>query len=115
VSFEGGDAVTIQVKGSLPLRLKPGRDGHQTEWDDLLASIVGSKPQNEADWAADSTMTAILGRMATYSGQLVTWDEAVTSTLTYAPDRIAWDATPRSKAKPDGIYPCAMPGITKAF
>ena len=59
-------------------------------------------------------MTAILGRMATYSGQLVTWDEAVKSTLTYAPDRIAWDATPRSKPGPDGIYPCAIPGITKA-
>ncbi len=60
-------------------------------------------------------MTAILGRMATYSGKLVTWDEAVKSDLTYAPDRIAWDATPRSKAKADGSYPCAMPGITKAF
>jgi len=60
-------------------------------------------------------MTAILGRMATYSGQLVTWDEAVKSTLTYAPERIAWDAAPRSKANPDGIYPCAMPGITKAL
>ena len=37
VSFEGGDAVTIHLKGSEPKRLKPGRDGHQTEWDDLLA------------------------------------------------------------------------------
>jgi hypothetical protein len=45
--------------------------------------------------------------MATYSGKLVTWDEAVKSDLTYAPDRIAWDATPRSKAKADGSYPCA--------
>lgn len=115
VSFDGNDAVVIHLKGAEPKRLKPGRDGHQTEWDDLLASIVGSKAQNEADSAADSTMTAILGRMATYSGQLVTWDEAVKSTLTYAPDRIAWDATPRSKAKADGIYPCALPGITKAL
>jgi len=38
----------------------------------------------------------------------------VKSELTYAPDCIAWDATPRSKAKADGIYQCAMPGITKA-
>jgi predicted dehydrogenase len=115
VSFERGDAVTIHLNGSEPKRLKQGRDGHQTEWDDLLASIVGNKPQNEADWAADSTMTAILGRMATYSGQLITWDDAVKSNLTYAPDRIAWDAPPRTKANPDGIYPCALPGITKAL
>lgn len=60
-------------------------------------------------------MTAMLGRMATYSGKLVTWDKAVKSDLTYAPDRIAWDATPRSKANTDGAYQCAMPGITRAF
>ena len=99
VSFEGGDAVTIHLKGSQPKRLKPGRDGHQTEWDDLVASIVKGKPQNEADSAADSTLTAILGRMATYSGQLVTWDEAVKSTLTYAPDRTS-PGTPRPAPRP---------------
>ena len=107
-------AVVIQLKGSQPKRLKPGRDGHQTEWDDLLAAVIANRPYNELEWAADSTLTAILGRMATYSGKLVTWDEAVKSDLTYAPERIAWDALPRSKAGPDGIYPCAMPGITKA-
>jgi myo-inositol 2-dehydrogenase / D-chiro-inositol 1-dehydrogenase len=62
VSFDGGDAVVIQLKGSQPKRLKPGRDGHQTEWDDLLAAVVANRPYNELDWAADSTMTAILGR-----------------------------------------------------
>ena len=115
VSFEGGDAVTIHPRGSTPKRLKGGRDGHQTEWDDFIAAIVSSRRCNEADWAADSTMTAILGRMATYSGKLVTWDEAVKSDLAYAPDRLAWDATPRTKANPDGIYPCATPGLTKAL
>ena len=55
-------------------------------------------------------MTAILGRMATYSGQLVTWDEAVKSTLTYAPDRIAWDATPRVQARPGRHLPLRHPG-----
>ncbi len=53
--------------------------------------------------------------MATYSGKLVTWDEAVKSELTHAPDRIAWDALPGSKAGADGIYQCAMPGIAKAL
>ena len=104
----------IQLKGSQPKRLKPGRDGRQTEWDDLLAAVVANRPYNELDWAVDSTLTAILGRMATYSAKLVTWDEAVKSDLTYAPELIAWDATTRSKANPDGIYQCAMPGITKA-
>ena len=48
VSFDGGDAVVIQLKGSQPKRLKPGRDGHQTEWDDLLAAVVANRPYNEA-------------------------------------------------------------------
>ena len=41
----------IQLKGSQPKRLKPGRDGHQTEWDDLLAAVVANRPYNELDWA----------------------------------------------------------------
>jgi predicted dehydrogenase len=114
VSFEGSDAVTIEVKGSSTKHLKPGRDSHELEWDDLLAAMLEGRPYNEADSTAGSTMTAILGRMATYSGKLVTWDEAVKSTLTYAPDRLAWDASPRSRPNPDGIYPCATPGITRA-
>jgi myo-inositol 2-dehydrogenase/D-chiro-inositol 1-dehydrogenase len=115
VSFDGGDAVVVSLTGSEPKRLKAGPDGHQTEWDDLLAAIVAGRPHNEADWAADSTLTAILGRMATYSGQLVTWDDAVKSTLSYAPDRIAWDVAPKTKPGKDGVYGCAVPGVTKAF
>jgi predicted dehydrogenase len=115
VAFEGTDAVTIELKGSRPEHFKPDRDSHETEWDDLLAAMLAGRPYNEAEWAAGSTMTAILGRMATYSGQLVTWDDAVKSTVTYAPDRLAWDAPPRSRANPDGVYPCAMPGVTRAI
>jgi predicted dehydrogenase len=113
VSFEG-DAATILLKGSAPKRLKPGRDSHQTEWDDLIGALVASRPYNEADWAADSTMTAILGRMATYSGKLVTWQDAVQSDHTYAATRIAWDEAPLTKPNPDGVYPCAIPGVTRA-
>ena len=40
--FEGGDAVVIQLEGSQSKRLKPGRDSHQIEWDDLLAAVVAN-------------------------------------------------------------------------
>ncbi len=113
VDFENG--FTIQVNGAETRKVKSGAESHQTEWDDLIAAFVAGKVYNEADWGADSTMTAILGRMATYSGKLVTWEEAVNSKLTYAPDRLSWEATPRSKPNADGIYPCAVPGITKAL
>ena len=60
-------------------------------------------------------MLAILGRMATHSGQRVTWDEAFASDLTLAPKRYAWDADPPVLPKPDGTYPHTVPGVTKAL
>jgi hypothetical protein len=53
--------------------------------------------------------------MATYSGQVIRWDDAVKSNLSYLPDRLAWDAEPRSKPGPDGVYPCPTPGVTKVL
>ena len=60
-------------------------------------------------------MTAILGRMATYSGKLISWDTALASELDLMPERLAWDAEPRVKPGADGCYACAMPGVTKAW
>ena len=60
-------------------------------------------------------MTAILGRMASYSGQLVTWDEAMKSQLDLSPKRLAWDADPPVLPGPDGEYATPVPGIAKAY
>ena len=105
----------IHLHGKPPKIFGPGSDGYQEEHDDLFASIVAGKPYNEAPYNATATMTAILGRMATYSGRVVTWDEAFNSDLSLGPERLAWDAEPPVKPGPDGIYPCAIPGITKAW
>ena len=70
---------------------------------------------NEADFGATASMTAILGRMACYSGKVVTWDEAVNSTLNLAPSDYTWETTPQPKAGADGLYPSALPGVTKAL
>ncbi len=116
VHFDGGnDQVIIRLNGKDPERLKGGPDGHQLEWDDLMAAIREGKSYNEVDSAADSTMTAILGRMATYSGKQLDWETAVNSKLSYGPERLAWDAEPKSKPGPDGVYPCAVPGVTNVL
>ena len=60
---------------------KASDSGYQVEMDELFAAIAGGQPRNEADWALDSTMTSVLGRMATYSGKVVRWDEAINSSL----------------------------------
>lgn len=59
-------------------------------------------------------MIAIMGRMATYSGKTVTWEDALNSQIDLSPDGYTWNSRPQPEAGPDGIYPCAMPGVTKA-
>ncbi len=98
-----------------PLHWDRGPDGHQVEHDDLFAALLAGKPYNEADWAAASSMTAILGRMATYSGKVVEWEDAINSDLDLSPKKYTWDAEPPVQPGQNGAYACAMPGVTKAW
>jgi predicted dehydrogenase len=87
---------------------------YQTEHDDLVASIRGGGPHRfDIEYGAVSSMTAVMGRMATYSGNVVTWDEATRSELRLGPERCAWDAEPPVKPDAAGAYAAAKPGLTK--
>ncbi len=114
-SIEGHGASELCVDGQTPLKWKRTADGHQVEMDDLVAALAAGEAYNEADSAAESTMTAILGRMATYSGKMVDWDAAIASKLDLAPAQLTWDAVPKTKPGLDGVYPCATPGVTQAW
>jgi myo-inositol 2-dehydrogenase/D-chiro-inositol 1-dehydrogenase len=114
-AIEGHGTSELHVDGRPPMRWRRIGDGHQFEHDDLFAALIAGQPYNEADWAADSTMTAILGRMATYSGQVVTWEQGTKSQLDLMPKTLAWDAQPPVKPDRNGYYACAIPGVTKAW
>ena len=58
-------------------------------------------------------MTAIMGRMATYSGKIITWDEAVNSKVNLAPEPYSWDAKPQSLPDSNGMYALPIPGDPK--
>ncbi len=88
----------------------PTPAGYQKEHDDLFASIRNGTPYNEAEFGATSTMTSILGRMATYSGQEITWDEAMASEVDLSPKHYAFDAEPPVLPNENGAYPVAVPG-----
>jgi predicted dehydrogenase len=77
--------------------------------------IRKDEPINQAVSGATSTMTAILGRMATYSGQLITWEEAMSSDMSIMPARFAWDAETPTKPDENGFYPIPVPGKTKVI
>ncbi|WP_129716564.1 Gfo/Idh/MocA family protein [Pedobacter sp. SYP-B3415] len=86
---------------------------YQTEHDELFAAISsGEYKFNDAERAAKSTLTAIIGRYATYSGKVITWDEALNSNQVLAPDKFTWDAQPKVLPDANGIYPYPQPGKT---
>jgi len=105
----------IGLYGKEPTVWERGPDGHQVEQDDFFAAIVAGSSYNEGDYGATSTMTAILGRMASYSGKVVPWDEAMKSELDLSPKSYTWDAEAPVKPGADGLFACAMPGVTKAW
>jgi hypothetical protein len=57
-------------------------------------------------------MTAILGRMSTYSGKEITMKEALASNIDTMPKSLAWDAEPPVKPDADGMYKLPIPGVT---
>ena len=81
----------------------------------MFTAIKQGTPINDSLSMARSTMLAILGRMATHSGQRVTWDEAFASNLVLAPKGYEWDAEPPVLPDSDGNYPVPIPGVTKVL
>jgi len=90
-----------------------GGNGHQEEHHDLFAALRRGELPNEGEYGATSTMTAIFGRMATYSGQSINWDDAINSDIDLSPAAYSFDADPPVLPDSDGYYPVAVPGITK--
>jgi len=89
---------------------------YQVEHDELFEAIAKSEYKfADAENAAKSTMTAIMGRMATYSGQVIEWDAALKSEISLMPEKLSWDAMPKVLPGADGMYPCAVPGVTKVI
>ncbi len=82
-------------------------DAYQQEHKDLIDSIRAGKPIVELKQTADSSLTAVLGRLAAYTGQKVTWKFVTDqSTLDLFPKNMALEGVPPSSG-------CAIPGKTK--
>ena len=96
-------------------RGKSDPNPYQVEHDELFAAIKNGDVINNTEYGAKSTMTAILGRMATYSGQLLTWEDAMASDEILVPDNLDWDVQPPVVPDNEGNYPVPVPGKTKPF
>jgi myo-inositol 2-dehydrogenase/D-chiro-inositol 1-dehydrogenase len=78
---------------------------YEEEHRELFASIRAGQPINNGDYMAKSTMMAIMGRMAAYTGQTLTWDQCLNSTEDLTPARYEWGDVP--------VPTVAKPGLTK--
>lgn len=96
----------------------PACDYYQREHDLLFDAIRHDRPYNETDRCSKAILTAIMGRMAAESGQVITAEQALACDIELAPglENIPSLEGP-APVNPDstGKYPIAMPGITRAL
>lgn len=112
-----GSGRITDLKGELKWQYRAPRSGdpnpYQVEHDRLYEAIREDKPLNNAYYGAKSSFTSVLGRLATASGQNITWDEAVKSNFSIMPDEFDMNAEPPVKPGENGDYELAIPGEWK--
>ncbi len=96
----------VRIQGEAEWRYSgENNDMYQTEHNELFASIRAGKPIHDGDWMLQSTMMGLMGRMAAYTGQEITWEQAMNSQEKLVPDFFEWDMNLP-------IRPMSMPGRT---
>ena len=87
---------------------------YQVEHDRLFAAIRNkNEVLADAENGAKSTLSAIMGRMATYSGDVISWEEALNSDLQLVSDDLSWDSAAPTLPDAEGRYKIPVPGVTK--
>jgi predicted dehydrogenase len=86
---------------------------YQIEHNQLFESIRNGGVINNAEYGAKATLTAIMGRMATYTGKEITWDQALNSKQILVPDDLDWNSSPPIMPDSKGRYAIPVPGLTK--
>lgn len=112
----GAAELTSKGKSLYKYDKKGENNPYQTEHDLLFAAVAkGEYKYADAENGAKATLTSIMGRMATYSGQVMEWDQVLNSGISLQPTRYAFDAEAPVKPDANGFYPVATPGVTKYF
>lgn len=116
ILYMGAGKIT-DLKGETKWQYRAPRNGdptpYQVEHDRLHKAIAEDTPLNNAHYGAKSSFTSVLGRMATYSGQNITWQEAVDSNFSIMPKEFDFNAEAPVKPDENGEYYVAIPGEYK--
>ncbi len=113
-----GNANMVDRKGKVLFQFDKSKENnpYQTEHDELFEAIAKREYKfDDTENGAKSTLTAIIGRMATYSGQLMEWDKVLNSGISLMPTAYDFNALPPVLPDAEGKYPVAVPGQTSFF
>ncbi|MFN0244031.1 MAG: Gfo/Idh/MocA family protein [Planctomycetota bacterium] len=98
----------FRIRGETPWAFEgEDNDMYQTELDELFAAIRAGRERNDGVWMTRSTMLAIMARMAAYTGEKLTWEQALASQETYGLERYELGKL--------ALAPVAVPGHTRFF
>ncbi len=122
--FQGSNGSVVTGKGQItdldgnikykyPNKWDEDPNPYQVEHDKLFQSIRNNEVISDVEYGAKSTMTAILGRMATYTGKKITWDQAINSREVLVPDNLSWNSEPPTLPDNNGKYLIPVPGKTE--
>ena len=103
-----GQALVLkhQIKGENKWRYRGSKPSmYDVEHQELFASIRAGKPINDGVRMANSTMIGIMGRMCTYTGQTLTWDQCFNSDERLGPETYEWGDAPEAVVAIPGITP----------
>ena len=92
---------------------QPEKNPYQLEWDHFIDAIRNDKPHNEVERGTKSSLATVMGRMASHTGQIVTYDEMLNCEHEFAPDvdKLTLDGPAPLLAAADGTYPIPLPGL----
>jgi myo-inositol 2-dehydrogenase / D-chiro-inositol 1-dehydrogenase len=96
-------------------RKAKGPNPYEREHVVLVNAIRNNEKHNDGWYGATSSFTGVLGRMASYSGQVVKWDEAVARGPDEMPKRFALDADPPAMPDANGLYAMPLPGVYRPY
>ncbi|MGP1990464.1 Gfo/Idh/MocA family protein [Zobellia laminariae] len=104
----------VDLKGNSLWRYRDKDDpsSSQIEQDEFIGAILGNRPYvNNTKYGAESSMTAIMGRMAIESGEIIDLEKAKASNLSIVPSEFSWDMKMPNAPLEDGNYVIPRPGI----
>jgi len=113
------DLLRLRIEGETNWQ-HPGATSKNPAYDlehvALFEAIRAGKPVNNGDYMVASTLTAVMGQIACYSGKEVTWDQVSASDFYYPPkpEEVRPGIEPPVKPGPDGSYPVPfIPGVSR--